>query len=49
MDLQEIKDKIAYLQSHISEIKNTKTRLQQTKYLHRLQKQIKTFEYLRRN
>ena len=49
MELQEIKNKIAYLQSHIPEIKNTKTRLQQTKHLHRLQKQIKTYEYLRRS
>lgn len=47
MDLDELKNKIAYLVSHIPEIKNTKIRLQQTKHLHRLQKQVMMYKFLK--
>lgn len=46
---EEILEKIKYLKKHIPEIKSEKTRKQQLKYMHRLIKQINTYNFYRRS
>ena len=43
MGEQEIIIKIKELKTHIPKIKNKQTRMQQTKYMHRLMKEIKIY------
>lgn len=45
MNEEEIKQKIEYLKQHIPRIRNRKTRLQQQKYMHRLQKELKIYNF----
>lgn len=45
MNEKQIQEKINYLQQHIPNIKNKQIKLQQQKYLHKLQKQLKLYNF----
>lgn len=49
MDKEEIEEKIKQLRQKIPKIKNRQIRLQQQKYMHKLQKQLKIYNLYRRN
>ena len=49
MDKEEIEQKIKELKQIISKIKNKQTRLQQRKYMHRLQKELNKFNSFRKD
>ena len=47
MDKEEIEQKIKELKQRILKIKNRQTRLQQQKYMHRLEKELKIYNFYR--
>lgn len=49
MDKEEIEQKIKELKQRIPKIKNIQIRLQQQKYMHRLQKELQIYNFYTRN
>lgn len=47
MNKELIEQKIEYLKQHIPKIKNKRTKLQQQKYMHRLQKELNIYNFYR--
>ena len=45
MNKEEIEQKIKELKQNIEKIKNKQTRLQQLKYMHRLQKELEIYNF----